>query len=370
MPSGCAQLRFVTQARLSRIRGQNILFSGSQHAIFSLNDTAAAIWRMLEEGKPADAVVRGIACGAPDAGGQVEAALKDWQRLGLIRPRISPLDIAARQHVTQTLSIAGRRIRILYPMAHAFPTVGVFRHLEVEQETTDVVFQWAEHDDRLHLFRNGDWLLASASDEMATVLKGEVLNDVLGTSTYELALHVAALLKDERLVLLCGDPGAGKTTLTLALAHAGFGVASDDVTLLQGDGRCVGLPFAAAVKSGAWPLLAPYFPDLAEMPVFRRPDNRRVRYIAPKISPDLLSRQWPVGSVVMLRRDRDSRLRLDEVGPVDALCGLLGGAFAPGGELGAIGFDALARVVGSARAFRLTYSDLDGAVDLIRRSCR
>lgn len=360
--------RFVTQARLVRIRGQNVLFSASQHAIFTLNDTAADIWRLLEQGKQAEADARG-SINARDVHRQVEAAIKDWQRLGLIRPRISPLDSSAQGHVSQMLSVAGRRIRILYPIAHAFPTMAIFRHLEIGESTPNIVFQLVEQSDRLHLFRNGDWLLASAPDEMATILKGEMLSDILGAGTYELALHAAALLKNGRLVLLCGDPGAGKTTLTLALAHAGFGFASDDVTLLKADGRCVGLPFAPAVKSGAWPLLAERFPDLDATPIFRRPDKRRVRYPVPRTANSVTAKPWPVGSVVLLHRDRAAKPSLDKIDPVDVLRGLLGGAFAPGGELGDTSFDVLAGVIGSVKAYRLTYSDLDEAVTLIERAC-
>uniref|UniRef100_UPI002FE2D547 PqqD family peptide modification chaperone n=1 Tax=Sinorhizobium chiapasense TaxID=501572 RepID=UPI002FE2D547 len=360
--------RFVTQARLVRIRGQNVLFSASQHAIFTLNDTAAYIWRLLEQGKPTEGVER-AGVDARDAHGQVEAAIEDWQRLGLIRPRISPLDISAQEHVSQMLSVAGRRMRILYPIAHALPTMAIFRHLEVGDAAPDTVFHLAEHGDRLHLFRNGEWLLASAPDQMATLLKGEMLSDVLGAGRYELALHAAALLKNERLVLLCGEPGAGKTTLTMALAHAGFGFASDDVTLLSADGRCIGLPFAPAVKSGAWPLLTDRFPDLDVAPIFRRPDNRRVRYLVPKAVASLTAQSWPVGAVVLLHRDRAARPGLDKIDPVDVLRGLLGGAFAPGGELGDTGFDVLAGVIGSVKAYRLTYSGLDEAVKLIGRAC-
>lgn len=371
-PGDGASQRFVTQARLVRIRGQNVLFSASQHAIFALNDAAADIWRLLEQGKPAEAVVRGIVRGSVDqrdADGKVKAALGDWQRLGLIRPHISPRDIAAQEHVAQVLSIAGRIIRILYPRAHAFPTMSIFRHLEVGESAADVVFQLAEQAGSLHLFRDDEWLMAAAPDEMATLLKGEILSDVLSIGSYELALHAAALLKNERLVLVCGEPGAGKTTLTLALVHAGFGLASDDVTLLNSDGRCLGLAFAPAVKSGSWPLLSASFPGLDRAPIFRRPDNRRVRYLVPNAASLAPAGPWPVGAVVLLHRDRSAKLSLEPIDPVEALRGLVGGAFAPGGELGDTGFDVLARVISSVKAYRLSYFGLDDAVRLISQAC-
>ena len=62
----------------------------------------------------------------------------------------------------------------------------------------------------------------------------------------------------------------------------GFGFAGDDVALIDAKGHCLGLPFAPAVKAGAWRLLAEACPELAAAPVFRRPDRRRVRYPVPK----------------------------------------------------------------------------------------
>ncbi|TIP13918.1 MAG: PqqD family peptide modification chaperone, partial [Mesorhizobium sp.] len=216
---------FVTQGRLARVRGQNILFSPSQRAIFAVNDTAAEIWRSLEEGTSPRAISAEMARAGVDgieANRHVEAALRDWQRLSLIRPDAPP-SVSAREAVSQVVAIAGLSVRIEYPAACAFPAVAVFRHLEVRRETADILFQLVEHEGRVHLFRDGDWVLSCAPDELPVMVKGQMLIEVLDRSAYELALHAAALLKNERIVLLCGNPGAGKTTLTLALVNAGFG---------------------------------------------------------------------------------------------------------------------------------------------------
>lgn len=362
---------FVTQARLVRIGDRNILFSPSRRAMFALNDSAAEIWRALQEGVQRKTIQRRLANGGFDPmEASVETALDDWERLGLIRPLAPSPPASTRTHVSQVLAIAGRRIRIVYPVGIAHPTATVFAHLQVPGEAADVLLQAVQHRKRIHLFRNGVWLLSCPSAGLATALKGELLADALERADYELALHAAALLNGERLVLLCGQPGAGKTTLTLALAHAGFGFASDDVTLLNASGLGVGLPFAAAIKSGAWPLLAECCPDLDAVPIFRRPDNKRVRYVLPKqFSPASMSPR-AVGWVILLRRDRNLSPSLDPVDPVVALRGLLNGAFAPCQELGSTAFDALAHIIGSAQAYCLTYSRLADAVELIRGACR
>lgn len=373
VPADHVQPGLVTQARLVRLHGQNILFSASQRAIFALNDTAADIWLALQEGAPPESIPRRIlrgCLGPVSAKEHVRTALDEWERLGLIRPQAPPTSTSPDNRLSQTLAVAGRAIRIVYPAAHAFPAITVFSHLEVRQERADTVFELVEHGDRTHLFRDGEWLRPCVPDEIATVLKGELLAEALKHGTYELALHAAALSRGERLVLLCGNPGAGKTTLTLALAQAKFGFVSDDVTLLSASGHGIGLPFAAAVKSGAWPLLGEYYPDLDAKPLFRRPDGKRVRYVVPKeFSLGSLSPR-PIGWVILLHRDRHSSPNLARVDAVSALRGLLNGAFAPGQELGSTAFDVLTQVIGSARTCFLTYSRLEDAVELLERACR
>ncbi|TGR91723.1 aldolase, partial [bacterium M00.F.Ca.ET.191.01.1.1] len=102
----------------------------------------------------------------------------------------------------------------------AFPAITVFRHLEVQRETADILLQMVEQGGRVHLFRNGDWVLSCSPDELPVMLKGQLLTEVLDHGAYELAVHAAALVRNKRMVLVCGNPGAGKTTLTMALVHA------------------------------------------------------------------------------------------------------------------------------------------------------
>jgi hypothetical protein len=298
----------------------------------------------------------------------VDVALTDWDRLGLIVPRPPSVPTSFPGPIGQVIALPDLVVRIVYPAACGVPVARVFRHLEAGSEDVDILLQWIECGDRVHLFRNGDWILSCSPDELPIMLKGQLLTEVLERGTYELALHAAALGRDDRILILSGDPGAGKTTLTLALVHAGFGFVADDVTLLDSTGRAVGLPFAPSVKAGAWSILAEYCPDLAVAPIFRRPDRRRVRY--PVVKEFVPPSPRPIGWVVVLRRGAGAKARLEPIDPAGALRGLLNGAFARGGEMTDAAFDVLARVVGLAEVYALTYSNLEDAVALIRRTGR
>lgn len=359
------------RGQLVRIRNQNILFSPSRQALFALNDMGGDIWRSLEDGLLPEAISSEIASRGVDRQQAVEhvgAAVRQWERQGLIDFPPNWLAMSSDDQVSQVVAVAGCCVQIVYPTAHVFPAATVFGHLEVESAVADVVLKLVEDSDRIHLFRDQQWVQSCCPDELAVVLKGQLLTEVLQRATYELALHAAALIRDDRILLLCGSPGAGKTTLVLGLLQSGFGFAGDDVTLLDSTGCGVGIPFAPAVKAGALPILAKYVPDVDRAPVWRRPDRRRVRFLVPKELASSSPRK--VGWVVLLRRQAGSSASLSPVDAVEALRGLLNGSFAPCGELSCTAFDVLTKVIESANIYCLTYSHLEDAVALIQKACR
>jgi hypothetical protein len=197
-------------------------------------------------------------------------------------------------------------------------------------------------------------------------LKAELLSEVLERGRYELALHAATIFPDERALLICGRPGAGKTTLSVALEHAGWALAGDDLALLDASGSVAGVPFPIAVKAGAWKLLAQYRPDLASARVARRPDRKRVRYLAPQARISASPRR--VGWVVHLRRRPGDRVTLAPMGAIEALECLLEEAAGRDQKLSPAGFEALASLVNGAASYRLTYSRLEDAVAMLRGS--
>ncbi len=362
---------FSVQGKLVRVRGQNILFSPLLRAIFSLNDSAAEIWSALDSGMTADAVQSQIerrGDDSPEAGTHLRQALAEWERLGLIHPPAPSIAAASRGDVRRTVAIGGLRVRIVHPASRTFSALEIFRHLEVESGRADLVLTLVEHANAVHIFRSEGWVLSCPADALATALKGHLLSEVLERGTYELAVHAAALRRGGRALLVCGQPGAGKTTLTMALLAAGFAFAGDDVTLLDADGRAIGLPFAPAIKPGSWRMLSEGYPDLMRSPVFRRPDRRRVRYLTPtEIAPPSAC---PVAWVLLLRRRRGARARLKPVDAASALRGLLRGSYAPSGELTGAGFGATAKLIGAADVYSLTYSALDDAVGVVLQACR
>src|SRR5690606_30854647 len=67
--------------------------------------------------------------------------------------------------------------------------------------------------------------------------------------------HGALLTRPGKRLLLSGPPGAGKSTLAVALAHAGWAYGGDDIVHIAPNASAQGAPFAATLKAGSWPLL-------------------------------------------------------------------------------------------------------------------
>ena len=246
---------------------------------------------------------------------------------------------------------------------------GSSRNLESKAAKPDLLLDVVDRGLEHHIFRDGIWIDACTAEEVAPVLKARLMTEILETGAHELALHAASLVRNERLLLIAGAPGAGKTTLTLALEHAGFGFAGDDLALLDSSGRITGVPFAAAVKSGAWPLVAGFRPDVFGLPVFRRPDRKRVRYVTP-IAP-ISVRPGPVGWIVLLRRrNGNGAAVLRRLDMVEALQGILKGAYARHHRLTKAGFSALVSAVEDARYFELSFSRLEDAIARLQEACR
>lgn len=75
----------------------------------------------------------------------------------------------------------------------------------------------------------------------------------------DLPLHAASFEVDGAAIALCGASGSGKSTLTVALSRAGFGVLSDDITVVRSRGDGPFEAFAGARLAKLWSESATHF---------------------------------------------------------------------------------------------------------------
>lgn len=358
---------------IREIGGQAMLFDEASQRIVAVNTSGAALWRRLQAGlEPvgpgATATLRRAA----------EETLADWAGMGLIRPLREEADPPA----VQSSAFPRRRIfevglvPIRLDLCRELAGDAVWPYLAQFPDSVRQPQAALSVNRRLGglnlgalpfgLWRGRQLLRRCARDEVAPLLKAVVTSVVLECGPHALALHAAAVGVGDRLLLLTGPTGAGKSTLAAALVAAGATLSADDMVLLDADGVARGAPFRNGVKSGAWDLLGGLGCDVQAWPRHRRPDGRDVRY--GPLGGIVRAGRRRVDCIVSLTGAEGCEARLAPATALETLDTLLRGAAGPAGRLTEEGFAALAALLRDARCFKLGRRPLREAVAALLES--
>jgi len=357
---------FIAASGVRRLRlgDRRLLFSESRQQLYELNPTADLIWRGLDRGKAAEVVARSLeAAGAsPDeAIAHVRTALREWLLGGELVPTSVPARLASRSDAVRSIRIDDLSVELAF---HGeLPVAGcddVFGHLYARAELSPRRLAVVRDGELAFLFRGKTALGACAPNDLTAHLKACLTEAYVAAVGEGFVAHGALLTRGDAAVMLSGAPGAGKTTLAVALAAAGWAYGGDDIVRFDGRGKARGVPFAGAVKQGAWGLAARYAPEVLDLPVATRSDGQSVRYWRP----DAVASREPraLSAFVLLARTPGEAARLEAIEALGALTAILESAYSEKRRLDAGPLAALAGALESARCARLVYDDLGEAV--------
>jgi energy-coupling factor transporter ATP-binding protein EcfA2 len=202
---------------------------------------------------------------------------------------------------------------------------------------------------------------------MVDVLHAHLFAEALRERPRSGIVHAALLRRQGRRVLLAGSRGAGKTTLTLRLARAGYEVEGDEHVFIDPDG-VIARPRACRVKQGALALL----PDLASLieaaPRYRDAQGRVIY----NVEPVALGGAWriekgAVDCIVILAPNHGGHSSIRRIPAMMAAQALLSEIGMRNADRGA-SIAAVAALVGRAESFDLSLGDHDGARACIDRA--
>lgn len=348
--------------RLLQLTDRAALFCARRQQLHALNDTALLIWEALAAGESVvEAAARLEAMGVSPAQARayVETASEEWTREGHLAVMAAVERYGGIPDMTRNLAVDGFRASLR--LHGEVPTDGLdaaFGHLAADEP--GIALAVVALSGRHALFVAGVPRGEVETDGLVPAIKA-LLTELYADAVVDGFLTHGALLRTRgKTLFLTGEPGAGKTTLTLALSAAGFAYGGDDIVRIGADGLARPAPFAAAAKSGAWDLLAAHAPDLVEAPVHRRADGQLVRYLTPASLEAVAPA--PLDVILLLQRQADAAPALTPLHPLDALVVLLNSAFSRKGAVDGETLAALAARLASTACFRFTYSDLDKAV--------
>ena len=177
-------------------------------------------------------------------------------------------------------------------------------------------------------------------------------------------LHAACLRRHGRRVLLVGPKNAGKSTLSLALAAAGYAIEGDENVFITMAG-VIARPRACRVKESSFEVLPALAPLATEAPKITDYHGRKIY----NIPPDLLGEPWhialgKVDVVVLLHANHCGMSSIRTVTSLALTRALMAEtAFPPEGK--ALGIAAVAALAANAAGYDLSVGALHTAIACI-----
>jgi hypothetical protein len=387
-PAGPADAR---ELQVHFLDGQPLLFDEQRQKLYAADRTVAFVLCCLQDGLTVEAIERKLAAAGSltpaiartvvrEALAQLKNTAEASARIGGVsHPLSGPAAFSSSSRresdspaigADLRIALAGTSVHLVCSdRAVARRVLAAFAHLgAAEDGPPRIRIDVKSTEGGYVLFQEREPVLRVAELEAITpALKAYLVQQILARDNYRLAVHAAALARGGDVLLLPGDAGSGKSTLAAALISRGFTFLGDDTVLLDDALGVRGLPFALAIKAGAWDLLKPYHPGLFALPVDRRPDGRVVRYLRPnKVATDPLRARW----MVFPSWDQAAGPGLQRLSRVEALKRFLPGCYASARRVGAADMTQLIAWIERIDCYLLDSSDLAAAIRLIEQTCR
>ncbi|HEU5441685.1 MAG TPA: hypothetical protein VFU88_20550 [Ktedonobacterales bacterium] len=211
-------------------------------------------------------------------------------------------------------------------------------------------------DDVWVVERNSERIAAfSDADLLLTQLEWHAIAAGLTATTDQAVFHAGALSRDGTAMILLGQSGVGKTTLTTGLIQRGWLPYADDVTLLgtrtatlEVFPRCFHMDAPALRRAAA----APPFTAVPGLPEHARP----LRWAPPGLAPT---------AIVVIERDAHGPSTMRPISQAEAAAALLGQAMANTLPRAMVAEVAVRAAAGARACRQLTNGDREGALDLL-----
>ena len=309
--------------------------------LFILNPTASWIWQSIADGtRPAeliDQLAEHYTAPREDFEDDVFATLEQWADQGL-DPAL-PNKQSDKQQSGQTepdvncLPLAGD---ICYQNHYhygqtTFSLTGYCQDLEPYFSPLFASLRTVDRqktENKIEVFKEKEvYVIACNQVELertplALVAVGRVIQAMVEfgypQTSWMAFVHASAGSLDGQGVIFSGIGGSGKSTLMAALAQSGWIYWCDDTVPLDTGGKVAAIPLNHCLKSGSWDVLSPYYPDLAQQPVYRRYDKDVRYHLLQTIQTDF-SATMPVHKLVFPTYDPDCEQSLQPIAPEEGL---------------------------------------------------
>lgn len=186
---------------------------------------------------------------------------------------------------------------------------------------------------------------------------------IAGHAHHYLMLHAACLEKQGQCVILPGDPGAGKSTLTAALMLSGWRLLSDEITLIDRDsGDLLGLGRPVSLKNESIDVIRAFAPQAEWGEPAHDTHKGTVCHLRPTpVSVAQALRPGQAAHIVYPRWRAGAQSSWRPLPRAQSFEAVARNGFNYS-LLGRVGFDSIARLVQRTQHWSFEYSKLDEAI--------
>lgn len=191
----------------------------------------------------------------------------------------------------------------------------------LKEDISSTVFDIFQRENQLYLFKNNNYIGHYAVTDYH-LLTGQFALQLLNTlynkneSDWIATFHASTVCNDQEAIMIIGDSGKGKSTLSAVLMASGMDVLADDFTPLSaGNSHIYRFPSGISVKKGAFNILKPMFEDFDQLPSYTSPSkNVKIKYIPPATKLANATSHYPCTKIVMVNYDENTPSIMKEVG--------------------------------------------------------
>lgn len=192
------------------------------------------------------------------------------------------------------------------------------------------------------------------------------LNWVVASHIYQyLIIHAAVIEKNGSVLILCGEPGAGKSTLCAALVARGWRLFSDEMAIIDVHSQQI-IPFVRPIslKNKAIDIIKQFSTDAVIGDSFQDTAKGTVAHMKPPKNSVLASKITAKGKwIVFPRYSEGSEISLRTLAKGETVIKLAENSFNYNVR-GGLGFEALCHLVEHSDCYAFEYGKLDDAINL------
>jgi len=199
----------------------------------------------------------------------------------------------------------------------------------------------------------------------AAVLFDAVLFDLLNKNNHGIAFHAGAVAYQEKVIILPGLSGSGKSSMTACLLAQGFSYLTDELYFMPADEEEPMLPFTRpiCIKSGSATAVSSLINDKELHKVIM--DKQGLVVPHRLLNTEFSRISVPPALLLFPRYQADAPLKIDKISGAQA-CTMLMACDVNARNLADHGFQQVVRIARSTPAYQITYSSFQGIEDALR----